>query len=820
MVMLWVLGGLLVVAYQAHERQMETARAQNALLARLFADHVTRNIEAASLASLTLSEQLHGGQQPEAAEFGSVLRQTLVNLPFLRGLAVLDAQGLVLTSTERSDLGRVVNLEALGPLPAGSQDRLGPYVPVRSLGNLALGTAHVATPAGVGFLPLLRKTSLSNGSTVWLVALINAEAFANFQQATLGDAPERATALLSYEGRLITGTGQLTHAVGAELSGLEVFSRFLPRLENGDWVGPGLQAGVQVASFRLSASRPLVVVVEEGRGAVRARWLAEVRGLGLAGLLATAVIVTMVGVARRNVHARQSAQRERDLAQHAVALRERELSVTLKSVQELIFRTDAEGRLSFVNERWAPFTGLDASEARGPLWDTVAPPCRDKVRALFSHDTRSGLRRVQALLASPPSGPGQAPARARHVEIAVMPLHHAGRLVGFAGSAVDVTERVQAQADLQEQLAFTERLMDVSPLPKSVMTTTRRYMLVNRAWEDFTGRDRKEVVGTVVGHHLSAEEQRVHEAQDAQLVATGQPVRYETQALHRDGSLRDIVVTKLLLPLEHGQPGRIMSVLMDVTEFRRAERAIREARDVAEQASSAKSEFIANISHELRTPLQTIIGFSELGQMRGREQPKLVAMFNDIHSAGQRMLNLVNDLLDVAKIESSVGTIHLERADLRGLLADVVHELQPLLIPKRLQIDLQLPDGPLTARVDPSRFQQVVRNVLANAIKFSPPGSRIALGGDSTPEGEPQVWVRDSGPGIPEAELESIFEAFVQSSRTKDGSGGTGLGLAICRTIVQAHGGWISATNRPGGGAKFLIRLPARGQNETLPAPL
>jgi len=167
-----------------------------------------------------------------------------------------------------------------------------------------------------------------------------------------------------------------------------------------------------------------------------------------------------------------------------------------------------------------------------------------------------------------------------------------------------------------------------------------------------------------------------------------------------------------------------------------------------------------------------------------------------------------------------VGTIHLERTDLRGLLRGVARELDPLLGPKRLHVQLQLPEWPLTARVDPTRFQQVVRNVLANAIKFAPAGSSIELGGDTSAEGEPLVWLRDSGPGIPEAELEGIFEAFVQSSRTKDRSGGTGLGLAICRSIVQAHGGHISAANQAEGGAEVLIRLPARVHSETLPMPL
>jgi signal transduction histidine kinase len=195
-------------------------------------------------------------------------------------------------------------------------------------------------------------------------------------------------------------------------------------------------------------------------------------------------------------------------------------------------------------------------------------------------------------------------------------------------------------------------------------------------------------------------------------------------------------------------------------------------------------------------------------------------MFEDIHSAGQRMLSLVNDLLEVAKLESTVGTIHLERIDLRGLIQPVVQELEPLLTRNQQSMRVELSDMPLVAKVDPLRMQQVLRNVLANAIKFSPKGSAIHLQGRIDSRGQVHVEVRDEGPGIPEAELESIFEAFVQSSKTKDGSGGTGLGLAICRKIVEAMGGRIFARNREPRGASFHIVLPARGFTETQPAPL
>jgi signal transduction histidine kinase len=279
--------------------------------------------------------------------------------------------------------------------------------------------------------------------------------------------------------------------------------------------------------------------------------------------------------------------------------------------------------------------------------------------------------------------------------------------------------------------------------------------------------------------------------------------------MHGDGSQRDVVLIRVAMPAEGTGSSGVLCVLMDVSEFRDAERAMTQARSLAEASLRAKSEFIANISHELRTPLQSILGFSELGMMRGREHARLAAMFTDIHGAGERMLALVNDLLDVSKIESSVGPFRMSRKDLRESVREVSAELDPLLAAKSLHLDLRLPDGELAAEVDALRMHQVLRNVLANAIKFSPAGTCIAIRAETSADQRIRIAVDDQGPGIPPDELERIFEPFVQSSQTKDGSGGTGLGLAICRRILAVHGGDIRAENLRGGGASFRIELPA-----------
>ncbi|PXW94396.1 PAS domain S-box-containing protein [Sphaerotilus hippei] len=281
----------------------------------------------------------------------------------------------------------------------------------------------------------------------------------------------------------------------------------------------------------------------------------------------------------------------------------------------------------------------------------------------------------------------------------------------------------------------------------------------------------------------------------------------ERLAQHRQGNT-DLV--------QHLDDGRILRVVerrmhdghtvgfrIDITDLVRATEA-------AERANLAKSEFIATISHELRTPLQSIMGFSDLGMHFAQDQEQFRQMFTDIHAGGQRMLTLVNGLLDVAKITEGDRTLQLRPANLAQLATDVARELHSLADQRQVRLQLQradpLPQWPV--EVDGFRLQQVIRNVLANAIRFSPAGSTVEIDGQATAAGV-TLTIRDHGPGIPADELETIFDAFVQSSRTRDGAGGTGLGLTISRKIMRAHGGRIEAGNAPDGGALMRLHLPA-----------
>nr|WP_315431283.1 ATP-binding protein [uncultured Albidiferax sp.] len=800
------LGALCLLGWHEYEVRLDEDRERGDLQARVLEDHVTRSMGTVSVALKYLSTDLAradilGG----FARSDAMLTQALVALPFVRELSVLDPSGRVLSSSSSSEIGLRI---APGRLPmdlAAGQEALGAFQAGRSLASLADQATPGKTMAGLGFIPFTRAFSSRAGQNFILVALLNPDYFSNFQLFTLNNDKDAAY-LLGYQGNVLASSGPGALAPGATVAQHPVFSRYLPKTEHASYVGDGVVPARQVVAFRLSKSRPLVVLVEQPYADSLRRWFASMRWFAAAAACTVVFILFVTFSVRRSLLAREAAGAKLTAARLDLVRRERELRVLLKSVQELIFRTDPQGAMTFVNERWEALRGQPVEQALGKALATFVEPADfDAVARLFAPQNNAGVRTVTAHL--------RAVDGALHrFDVAVVPLRDtgdSGRIVGFAGSAVDVTERFAAQQALQHQLAFAASLLEISPAPVATINSRGQYTSVNRAWEDFMGIPREQVIGQRGAAFMSEADAEQHAQADAQLWCGGGTLRYELKLKHRDGSRRDVVVTKVLVPGEEFGAS-LLSSMMDVSEFRAAERAIDDARAAAEESSRAKSEFIANISHELRTPLQSILGFSELGMLRGREQPKLQSMFTDIHASGGRMLALVNDLLDVAKIESSVGAITLERADLRGLVQSVLHELSPLLDAKHIQLVCELGRRPLIAKVDPVRFQQVVRNIAANAIKVSPAGGEVMVQGHIAEDRRICISVRDQGTGIPTGELEKIFEAFVQSSRRKDGSGGTGLGLAICKKIIDAHGGSIKADNNAEGGAIFRVFLPAR----------
>ncbi len=237
--------------------------------------------------------------------------------------------------------------------------------------------------------------------------------------------------------------------------------------------------------------------------------------------------------------------------------------------------------------------------------------------------------------------------------------------------------------------------------------------------------------------------------------------------------------------------------------------------DELRHASEAKNQFLANTSHELRTPLNAIIGFSDLLLVKSKELPaKHKEYVEYINVSGKRLLELINSLLDLSKIEAGMLEIHQEPAIPGTILKFMVNHLRPLLDRKKLEVSLVLPEEDRTAYLDAGKLQQVWVNLMGNAIKFTPDGGSIEVGfairGDDT-HAMLEGWVRDSGIGIEPADIERIFQPFVQGEGglTRE-FGGTGLGLTLVRRLLEIQGGAIRVESKPGTGSLFVFTLPVQ----------
>ncbi|HEX8489375.1 MAG TPA: ATP-binding protein, partial [Chthoniobacterales bacterium] len=376
----------------------------------------------------------------------------------------------------------------------------------------------------------------------------------------------------------------------------------------------------------------------------------------------------------------------------------------------------------------------------------------------------------------------------------------------------DITERKRAEAALRESKRNLEAALEANQLimdnSQDVICTVDeegRFATMNEASETLFGFTPQELIGRRYMELVHPDDRLLTERTEADLVMTGRVADFVNRYVRKDGS-----IVSVLWSASWSASKKIMfCVAHDVTERTRIEAALRDAKEEADRANRAKSEFLSRMSHELRTPLNAILGFSQLLERQNPTEQQR-SRVEHIISAGRHLLNLINEVLDISRIEAGHLQLSVEPVAVAVVLEEAVNLMRPLAGDRSMEllVDGQL-ESDLHVLADEQRLKQVLLNLLTNALKYTPVGGRVAVTLDTADPSKLRVVVTDTGVGIASDNLRRLFTPFDRLGVELSGVEGTGLGLALCRRLMHAMGGEIGVTSSVGKGSAFWIELPA-----------
>jgi two-component system, sensor histidine kinase and response regulator len=527
---------------------------------------------------------------------------------------------------------------------------------------------------------------------------------------------------------------------------------------------------------------------------------------------------------------------ERKRAEEAIRASEERYRFLAESIPQLVWSCDSEGRAVDFNRRWYEYSELTMEESVGNGWlNTVHPDDRQRIVEYW----RKILGGGEPYCAEYRLRRGSDGAYRWHLSVGRAMRDRTGHIVRWFGATTDVHDQKIAEDELRrakdaaeaanrelgrevEERAraeaasrASERRFDAfinnSPAVAYMKDEDGRYLFVNepalrrfrtRA-EDWLGKTDADIWPSEV----AAEQRR----NDLAVLASGRLTELSERMVAPDGAEHHFLSFKF--PFTDPAGRRLLGGMsVDVTQQKRAEEELRKAKEAAESANRAKSEFLANVSHEIRTPMNGILGMTELA-LDEEAQPHQRDRLRIVHDSANSLLSIINDLLDFSKIEAGKLALDPVPFDLHRELGNTVRSLAERAHRKGLELVCRIaPDLPVEVVGDPDRLRQILVNLLGNAVKFTERGG-IEVGVELAGRGDREVRlafaVRDTGVGISEDKLERIFLPFEQAdTSTTRRFGGTGLGLTIASRLVSLMGGQIGVESRPGVGATF--RFTAR----------
>ena len=501
---------------------------------------------------------------------------------------------------------------------------------------------------------------------------------------------------------------------------------------------------------------------------------------------------------------------ERHAAEAALVRSEQNYRTLVEQIQDVFFRTDAEGRWSFLNPAWTTLTGHPVADSLGVQYLTFVHPA-DRTRLLDALRPLSDGERADSVV---DVRYFRREGGHRWVEVSTRAVRdERGQLVGTTGLLRDVTERRAADAERERLATDIRQLLDASGEGIVGLDAAGVVTFINRRASAMLGYEPTELVGRSLhdATHYSRADGTPYPIADCPIqraAREGISCEVADEVLWRRDGL-PLRVEYVASPVrEHGRVSGAVVNFRDITARKQAELELIVARDAAEAANRAKSDFLARMSHELRTPLNSIIGFANVllknkQALFGKGELSFLAR---IATNGRHLLSLINDILDLSKIEAGHMTLELTPVRLDVLIRDTVDEMEGQGRDSRVVLRSELPESSLPLDADEARMRQILVNLIGNALKFTERGEVVVrLVVDAT--GYPARFeVRDTGIGIPADRLDAIFNVFEQAEPMINRRfGGTGLGLAISRSLCELMGHRLEVASVAGEGTTMSV---------------
>lgn len=482
------------------------------------------------------------------------------------------------------------------------------------------------------------------------------------------------------------------------------------------------------------------------------------------------------------------------------------LQLILDSVPVGVAYVDTDLRFHFTNRPFLQIYFSEDTDLIGRSLSDVAP--KDAQKRVLPHYHRALLGHRRDFVATTDLGENRT--AYRHVSL-VPDRAPDGVVCGIFIVVHDVSEQVRSESKLRESEQRLMALLKHVPAAVFLKDQNARYQLVNRQYEEWFGLDNERAAGRTVHELFPPERAQRYWQGDKEILATGRVTTDELRIPLTNGEWRTFILTKFPI-VDGGQPNGYGGIMVDVNERAESEKALRQSERRAELANRAKSEFLANMSHELRTPLNAILGFTEIlrEQMLGPlGTDKYIEYAADIHDSADHLLGLINDILDLSKIES--GADELLEEDLR--IGDVVDSVLTLVKGRaadgQVEIVSDIEPGLPMICADKRKLKQVLVNLLTNAVKFTPAGGRVIVRARWQPAEALVLQVVDSGIGMAPEDIPMAMAPFGQiDSSFSRRFEGTGLGLPLANQLVIMHGGELDIQSREGQGTTVTVRLP------------